>query len=123
MTNTKHPARAAAAPAATGDTYVLGRSEAETRRLIRQSRFHNPFTRRLLEEAGLSEGMKVLDVGSGAGCGERLGAKAVGAPSIHPKAGVLPFSAFKVREELLRNHTVSGYVLPGVSEERSRKRS
>jgi ubiquinone/menaquinone biosynthesis C-methylase UbiE len=59
-------------------TYVLGESEAETRRLIRQGRSHNPFTRRLLEEAGLSEGMRVLDVGSGAGDVALIAAELVG---------------------------------------------
>ena len=48
-------------------TYLMGRSEAETRRLISQSKLYGRFTRRLLEDAGIEEGMKVLDVGTGAG--------------------------------------------------------
>jgi len=48
-------------------TYMMGRSEAETRRLIAQGRLYGPFTRRLLEDAGVEEGMRVLDVGTGAG--------------------------------------------------------
>lgn len=59
-------------------TYWLGRDAAETRRLIQQSRFLNPFTGFLLREAGISEGMKVLDVGSGAGDVALLAAELVG---------------------------------------------
>jgi SAM-dependent methyltransferase len=51
----------------TGDAYAMGRSEAETERLIRQSGLYAPFTRRLFEQVGLGQGMRVLDVGTGAG--------------------------------------------------------
>jgi ubiquinone/menaquinone biosynthesis C-methylase UbiE len=37
------------------------------RRLVRQAQLYNPSTRRLFEQAGITAGMKVLDVGSGAG--------------------------------------------------------
>ena len=47
--------------------YVLGHSEAELRRLTTQARLIDPMTRRFLTSAGLAEGMRVLDVGSGAG--------------------------------------------------------
>jgi SAM-dependent methyltransferase len=49
------------------DTYALGRSAAETGRLIRQAQIYGPLTRQFFERAGISAGMKVLDVGSGAG--------------------------------------------------------
>ena len=58
--------------------YLMGRSEAETRRLIAQHRLYARFTRRLLEDAGIAEGMKVLDVGSGAGDVALLAAELVG---------------------------------------------
>jgi ubiquinone/menaquinone biosynthesis C-methylase UbiE len=48
-------------------TYVLGRSAEETRRLQQQAQLYGPSTRRLFADAGISRGMKVLDVGSGAG--------------------------------------------------------
>jgi len=51
----------------TPDNYILGRSEAETRRLIEQHQIYAPISRRFLREAGIGSGMKVLDVGSGAG--------------------------------------------------------
>jgi 2-polyprenyl-3-methyl-5-hydroxy-6-metoxy-1,4-benzoquinol methylase len=59
-------------------TYLMGRSEAETRRLMAQHRLYGPFTRRLLEDAGIREGMKVLDAGSGAGDVALLTAELVG---------------------------------------------
>ncbi len=71
---------AAGAPPA----YLMGRSEAETRRLMVQHRLYGPFTRRLLEDAGIEEGMKVLDVGSGAGDVALLAAELVG-----PKGSVV----------------------------------
>ena len=58
--------------------YLMGRSEAETRRLMAQHRLYGRFTRRLLEDAGIGEGMKVLDVGSGAGDVALLSAELVG---------------------------------------------
>src|SRR5262249_57928651 len=49
------------------DTYVLGRSEAETRRLILQHQIYGPITRRLFEAAGIGARMRGLDVGTPAG--------------------------------------------------------
>ena len=49
------------------DHYALGRSERETRRLILQHQIYGPVTRRFFEAAGIGAGMKVLDIGSGAG--------------------------------------------------------
>jgi ubiquinone/menaquinone biosynthesis C-methylase UbiE len=48
-------------------SYPLGRSDAETRRLILQHQITGPLTRRFFQAAGIGAGMKVLDVGSGAG--------------------------------------------------------
>jgi 2-polyprenyl-3-methyl-5-hydroxy-6-metoxy-1,4-benzoquinol methylase len=49
------------------DEYALGRSDAETRRLILQHQLYGPLTRRFFEAAGVGTGMRVLDLGSGAG--------------------------------------------------------
>lgn len=38
------------------DAYAMGNGEAETGRLVRQAGFYAPFTRRMLEQAGLSPG-------------------------------------------------------------------
>jgi len=48
-------------------TYVLGRSETETRRLMLQSELYGHVMQRFLRDAGVCHGMTVLDVGSGAG--------------------------------------------------------
>ena len=48
-------------------TYTMGRSKEETERLIQRSRLYEDITGRLLRDAGLFTGMKVLDIGSGAG--------------------------------------------------------
>ena len=47
--------------------YMLGHSAGETRRLMLQHHIFAPITRRLFEAAGIGRGMRVLDVGSGAG--------------------------------------------------------
>ena len=48
-------------------TYTMGRSKEETERLIQQSGLYEDITQRFLREAGIFTGMKVLDIGSGAG--------------------------------------------------------
>ncbi|MDH2384032.1 class I SAM-dependent methyltransferase [Bradyrhizobium sp. CER78] len=58
--------------------YVMGRSTAETDRLKRQSQLYDSSTWQLLKEAGLAPGMKVLDVGSGAGNVSFIAASLVG---------------------------------------------
>ena len=47
--------------------YTMGRSTAETERLIEQSQLYDDVTRRFFLRSGIAKGMKVLDVGSGAG--------------------------------------------------------
>ena len=47
--------------------YTMGRSASETERLIKQSQLYNDITRRFFLRSGIAKGMKVLDVGSGAG--------------------------------------------------------
>lgn len=74
MTNPSSPAdQAGAAP-----VYVLGHSDREIDRLKAQARLIDPITRRFLLEAGITPGMRVLDVGSGAGDVAFLAADLVG---------------------------------------------
>ena len=47
--------------------YLLGHSDQELDRLKEQARLIDPITRRYFREAGIGPGMRVLDVGSGAG--------------------------------------------------------
>jgi SAM-dependent methyltransferase len=58
--------------------YALGHSEHELERLCRQGEAFEPFTRQLLGQAGIRSGMRVLDVGSGAGDSSFLLAEFVG---------------------------------------------
>src|SRR3984893_14135333 len=59
--------------------YVLGHSDRELDRLDQQARLIDPITRRFLCAAGIVPGMRVLDVGSGAGHLALLAADLVGA--------------------------------------------
>jgi 2-polyprenyl-3-methyl-5-hydroxy-6-metoxy-1,4-benzoquinol methylase len=58
--------------------YALGHSEQELQRLSRQGQALGPFTRQLFQEAGIREGMRVLDVGCGGGDVAFLAADLVG---------------------------------------------
>ena len=58
--------------------YVLGHSDRELNRLAVQARLVGPITRRFFHAAGITTGMRVLDVGSGAGDVAFLAAELVG---------------------------------------------
>lgn len=47
--------------------YPIGENELQTRRLITQAQLYNPSTRAFFQAAGISKGMKVLELGSGVG--------------------------------------------------------
>ena len=59
--------------------YILGHSQDEIRRLIDQAAILRPTTERLLQSAGIERGMRVLDLGCGAGDVAMLAGKLVGA--------------------------------------------
>lgn len=54
-------------PDSGASVYVLGHSDRELERLRLQAKLVDPITRQFLVEAGIAPGMRVLDVGSGAG--------------------------------------------------------
>jgi ubiquinone/menaquinone biosynthesis C-methylase UbiE len=58
--------------------YALGHSTAEIQRLKNQGAMLRPITKRLLREAGIGAGMRVLDLGCGAGDVSMLAAELVG---------------------------------------------
>jgi ubiquinone/menaquinone biosynthesis C-methylase UbiE len=64
--------------------YALGRSDHETAHLQERAVLWDPSTRRLFQDAGISKGMRVLDVGSGAGDVALLASQLVG-----PKGSVV----------------------------------
>ena len=59
-------------------TYALGHTAEAFQRLLVQGQLFHPFTRRLLEDAGLRAGMHVLDLGCGPGDVSLLAAELVG---------------------------------------------
>lgn len=62
----------------TATEYILGHSEQELGRLARQAKLIDPITRRFFEAAGLRSGMRVLDIGTGAGHVAAIAAELVG---------------------------------------------
>ena len=58
--------------------YVLGHSKQELERISAQARRFEPFTRQVLQAPGIATGMRILDVGSGAGDVAFLAAELVG---------------------------------------------
>ena len=58
--------------------YVLGHTSVEQKRLIRQARVLAPLTERFLRDAGISSGMRLLDIGCGMGDVTMIAAQLVG---------------------------------------------
>jgi ubiquinone/menaquinone biosynthesis C-methylase UbiE len=58
--------------------YALGHTEQELDRLSRQAEIFEPFTRQLLQQAGIGKGMRILDVGCGSGDVSFLASELVG---------------------------------------------
>jgi SAM-dependent methyltransferase len=87
------------------DGYVLSRTASEYKRLREQAAIYGPFTDRVLAQAGLTEGMSVLDAGCGPGEVMRLMARRVG-PSgsvtgvdIDPAVGAYGLEQLRAEEE------------------------
>jgi ubiquinone/menaquinone biosynthesis C-methylase UbiE len=88
-----------------GGTYALEHTPREIRRLLVQGQLLNTFTRRLLENAGLTTGMKVLDVGCGPGDVSLLAAELVGKTGsvlgVDSNASVLQVAQARARQASL----------------------
>jgi ubiquinone/menaquinone biosynthesis C-methylase UbiE len=91
--------------------YVLGHSARELERLRRQAQLVNPITRQYLIEAGIAPGMRVLDVGSGAGDVAFLAAELVGSSGqvvgIDRSPDALTLARSRAKEQSLANVTFS----------------
>lgn len=87
--------------------YVLGHSDHELNRLRAQARFLEPVTRQFLSEAGVTRGMRVLDVGSGAGDVAFLAAELVGETGmvlgVDKASAAVSAATVAARERGLRN--------------------
>jgi SAM-dependent methyltransferase len=104
-----HGLRGSMAESAIHHPYALGHSGRELDRLMAQARIINPITRHFLQEAGLTKGMRVLDVGSGAGDVAFLAADLVG-PSgevIGVDRSLHALKAARPRVQLMGNRNVS----------------
>jgi SAM-dependent methyltransferase len=85
--------------------YPFADRAAEDERLVAQGRIFDPLTRRFFEQAGLAPGMRVLDLGSGAGNVARLAAELVG-----PDGVVVGIERDPAAVELARRRTDAGNV-------------
>ena len=86
-------------------SYPFANRAAEDDRLLSQGPIIDPSTRRLLREAGIAPGMRVLDLGSGAGNVARVAAEIVG-----PSGSVLGVDADPEAVSLARRHTPASNV-------------
>ena len=87
--------------------YVLGRSEKESQRLVKQSVFMRPSTERVFRKADVAAGMRVLDIGCGAGDVSFLAADLVGATGsvvgVDRDPGILALARQRAKESGLTN--------------------
>lgn len=88
-------------------SYMLGHSEHELARLTRQAKLVDPMTRRYFTRAGIAPGMRVLDMGSGAGDTALLAAELVGPTGqvvgIDRSAGALTTARSRAQERSLHH--------------------
>lgn len=81
-------------------SYPFADRATEDERLVAQGRLFDPLTRRVFEHAGLAPGMRVLDLGSGAGNVARLASEIVG-----PGGSVVGIERDPAAVELARRRT------------------
>ncbi|POX58756.1 class I SAM-dependent methyltransferase [Streptomyces sp. Ru62] len=98
--------------------YIMGSSRQETRRLDLQSRLYARHTKHLLELAGITAGMTVLDVGCGTGEVTQIVARLVG-PSgrvvgVDADEGMLAVAARNMADARLDNVSFQQATLPDI---------
>src|SRR5690242_9774365 len=86
-------------------SYPFSDRAAEDERLVAQGVVFDPLTRRLFDTAGLRPGMRVLDLGSGAGNVSRIAAELVG-----PQGAVVGVERDPAAVELARRRTTAANV-------------
>ena len=86
-------------------SYPFADRVAEDERLVAQAALFDLLTRRVLQEAGLAPGMRVLDLGSGSGNVARLAAELVG-----PDGQVVGIERDPEAVKLAQRHTDAGNV-------------
>jgi ubiquinone/menaquinone biosynthesis C-methylase UbiE len=90
--------------------YILGHAASELDRLIRQAAFYGDLTEHTLRKAGLAPGMKVLDVGCGAGDVSLLAASIVGPTGsvvgVDANAETVAHTQARIKETKLPNVTI-----------------
>jgi ubiquinone/menaquinone biosynthesis C-methylase UbiE len=103
--------------------YVLGHSDRELERLRLQARLIDPITRQFMLEAGIKQGMRVLDIGSGAGDVAFLAASLVGpggqVVGVDRSAAALATARNRAREQTLANVTFRESELSAMAFDRS----
>jgi protein-L-isoaspartate O-methyltransferase len=91
----------------TEEHYPFQSSEDERQRLVAQARLLAPSTERLFEKAGITSGMRVLDIGSGSGDVALLAAGFVGRGGtvigVDRDPGQVAFAAQRAKAEGLAN--------------------
>ncbi len=94
-------------PGAAARIYVLQDDERERRRLLLQAAILNPLTERLLRNCGISRGMRILDLGCGAGDVSMIAAALTGPDGevvgIDLSAGSLELAQERASDAILHN--------------------